>query len=158
MWISEDDIIYGTFGIHPHEAKKHKEIKLKHIIEKVKQSKKIIGIGESGLDFYYNHSEKKDQIFSTQELKIGLSWKSVVSVYGRLKSLTLSDFAPLFKKERQFINLQYGEVDEEINLEKNKNFELYSFDKIDLFKLEVSSLPSSISPNSFCIAFICSFK
>ena len=75
---------------------------------------------------------KKDQIFSSQ-LKIGLSWKSVVSVYGRLKSLTLSDFAPLFKKERQFINLQYGEVEEEINLEKNKNFKLYSFDKIDLF-------------------------
>ena len=76
---------------------------------------------------------KKDQIFSTQELKIGLSWKSVVSVYGRLKSLTLSDFAPLFKKERKFINLQYGEVDEEINLEKNKHLKLYSFDKIDLF-------------------------
>ena len=56
--------VYGTYGIHPHEAKKHKEIKFKHIIEKVKQSKKIIGIGESGLDFYYNHSEKKDQIFS----------------------------------------------------------------------------------------------
>ena len=29
-----DEIIYGTYGIHPHEAKKHKEIKLKHIIEK----------------------------------------------------------------------------------------------------------------------------
>ena len=24
--------------------------------------KKIIGIGETGLDFYYNHSDKKDQI------------------------------------------------------------------------------------------------
>jgi len=76
---------------------------------------------------------KKDEIFSTQELKIGLSWKSVVSVYGRLKSLTLSDFAPLFKQERKFINLQYGEVLEEINLEKNKHLKLYSFDKIDLF-------------------------
>ena len=44
--------VYGTYGIHPHEAKKHK---------------KIIGIGESGLDFYYNHSEKKDQISSFLE-------------------------------------------------------------------------------------------
>jgi len=76
---------------------------------------------------------KENQIFFSHKLKIGLSWKSVVSVYGKLKSLTLSDFAPLLKKERQFINLQYGEVEEEINLEKNKNFELYSFDKIDLF-------------------------
>ena len=56
--------VYGTYGIHPHEAKKHKEIKLKDIIEKVKQSKKIIGIGESGLDFYYNHSDKEKQISS----------------------------------------------------------------------------------------------
>ena len=56
------DSVYGTYGIHPHEAKKHKEIKSNHIIEKVKSNIKIIGIGESGLDFYYNHSEKKDQI------------------------------------------------------------------------------------------------
>ena len=54
--------VYGTYGIHPHEANKHKEIKVNHIVEKVKKSKKIIGIGETGLDFYYNHSEKKDQI------------------------------------------------------------------------------------------------
>tara|TARA_X000001036_G_scaffold275498_1_gene255811 strand:- start:2240 stop:3016 length:777 start_codon:yes stop_codon:yes gene_type:complete len=59
--------VYGTYGIHPHEAKKHKEIKLNHIVEKVKKNKKIIGVGETGLDFYYNHSEKKDQITSFSE-------------------------------------------------------------------------------------------
>jgi len=59
--------VYGTYGIHPHEAKKHLEIKSNHIISQVKKSKKIIGIGESGLDFYYNHSEKKDQISSFLE-------------------------------------------------------------------------------------------
>ena len=59
--------VYGTYGIHPHEAKKHKEIKSSNIIEKVNMNKKIIGIGESGLDFYYNHSEKKDQITSFLE-------------------------------------------------------------------------------------------
>ena len=59
--------VYGTYGIHPHEAKKHKEIKSNNIIEKIKKNKKIIGIGETGLDFYYNHSEKKDQISSFHE-------------------------------------------------------------------------------------------
>ena len=54
--------IYGTYGIHPHEAKNHKEIKSNNIVEQVKKSKKIIGIGETGLDFYYNHSDKTDQI------------------------------------------------------------------------------------------------
>ena len=61
------DCVYGTYGIHPHEAKKHKLIKSSSIVEKIKKNKKIIGIGETGLDFYYNHSEKKDQILSFLE-------------------------------------------------------------------------------------------
>ena len=38
--------------------------KLNHqiLLKNQKANKKIIGIGETGLDFYYNHSEKKDQI------------------------------------------------------------------------------------------------
>tara|TARA_E500000178_G_C16982775_1_gene736645 strand:- start:773 stop:1549 length:777 start_codon:yes stop_codon:yes gene_type:complete len=59
--------VYGTYGIHPHEAKLHQHIKSDYIINKVNQNKKIIGIGETGLDFYYNHSEKKDQIYSFEE-------------------------------------------------------------------------------------------
>ncbi len=54
--------VFGTYGIHPHEAKNHKLIKSEYIIKKINENKKIIGIGETGLDFYYNHSEKKDQI------------------------------------------------------------------------------------------------
>ena len=41
---------------------------------------------------------KQDPIFVKKDLKIGLSWKSVVSVYGKLKSLNLFDFKPLIKK------------------------------------------------------------
>ena len=59
---SDFDCVYGTYGIHPHEAKNHKNIKSEEIVSKINLSKKIIGIGETGLDFYYNHSEKKDQI------------------------------------------------------------------------------------------------
>ena len=64
---SDFDCVYGTYGIHPHEAKHHKNISTKEIINKVNSSDKIIGIGETGLDFYYNHSEKKDQIKSLEE-------------------------------------------------------------------------------------------
>ena len=60
--ISNYKNIYGTYGIHPHEAKFYKSIDSKQIQEKIKLNKKIIGIGESGLDFFYNHSDKKDQI------------------------------------------------------------------------------------------------
>jgi len=61
--VNLDPIIYGTFGIHPHETSSDivsKDI----IIENVNNNKKIIGVGETGLDFYYNHSEKEKQIAS----------------------------------------------------------------------------------------------
>jgi len=65
--ISNNKCVYGSYGIHPHEAKNHISIKSQHIIDKIKLNKKIIGIGESGLDFYYNHSDKKDQIKCFEE-------------------------------------------------------------------------------------------
>ena len=56
--------VYGTYGIHPHEAKNHLNLKTEDIIFKINNNKKIIGIGETGLDFYYNYSEKNQQIES----------------------------------------------------------------------------------------------
>ena len=53
--------IYGTFGIHPHESKKYTNIDSKFIFELKNNYKKIICIGETGLDFYYNYSDKKIQ-------------------------------------------------------------------------------------------------
>ena len=64
--VKKDDIIYGTYGIHPHEAKNNKAT-TKLIIDEINKNKKIIGIGETGLDFYYNHSDKIDQIKSLEE-------------------------------------------------------------------------------------------
>ena len=61
-----DKIIYGTYGIHPHETKNNKVTK-NVIIENIKKHPKIIGIGETGLDFYYNHSHKDEQIKSFKE-------------------------------------------------------------------------------------------
>lgn len=53
--------IYGTFGIHPHETSKNEHVNADFIIDIKKKYNKIIGIGESGLDFYYNISNKTDQ-------------------------------------------------------------------------------------------------
>mgnify|MGYP001185394921 CR=1 FL=1 len=53
--------IYGTFGIHPHESDKYKSVNTNYILNIKKKFKKIIGIGETGLDFFYNHSDKKIQ-------------------------------------------------------------------------------------------------
>jgi len=64
--VNKDDIIFGTFGIHPHEAKNYK-ITSQKIIDEINENKKIIGIGETGLDFYYNYSDKNEQIISFEK-------------------------------------------------------------------------------------------
>ena len=61
--IEKDKMIYGTFGIHPHETESN-QVNKQSIIEAAKESNKIIGIGETGLDFFYNHSNKDRQINS----------------------------------------------------------------------------------------------
>ena len=61
-----DEIIYGTYGIHPHETENNKVTK-NVIIENIKKHPKIIGIGETGLDFYYNHSHTDEQIKSFKQ-------------------------------------------------------------------------------------------
>jgi TatD DNase family protein len=53
--------IYGTYGIHPHETKNYMSLNAEEIIKKINLNKKIIGIGETGLDFYYDHSDHKIQ-------------------------------------------------------------------------------------------------
>ena len=58
-----DPIIYGTFGIHPHEAETN-IVNKKNIIDNINLNSRLIGVGETGLDFFYNHSLKKTQIES----------------------------------------------------------------------------------------------
>ena len=58
--------VYFTLGVHPHEAN---DLNNK-VIEKIyinKNNKKFIGIGETGLDFYYNNSDKLPQINSFEK-------------------------------------------------------------------------------------------
>ena len=64
--INKDELIYGSYGIHPHETEQN-HINKKDIIENVRENKRIIGIGETGLDFFYNHSNKLRQIESFKE-------------------------------------------------------------------------------------------
>ena len=64
--VKVDKIIFGTYGIHPHEAHDNK-VSSDLIINEINNNNKIIGIGETGLDFYYNHSDKFDQIKSFEE-------------------------------------------------------------------------------------------
>ena len=61
--IDKDDMIFGTFGIHPHQTNTD-QLSKNEIVTKINLNNKIIGVGETGLDFYYNNSDKDKQIKS----------------------------------------------------------------------------------------------
>jgi len=65
--------------------------------------------------------------------KIGISWKSVVNIYGTLKSLKIKDFEKIISKNKTLINLQYGKTDKEIKKFIEDGNNLYTFNDIDLF-------------------------
>jgi TatD DNase family protein len=54
------DNVYCTVGIHPHEAASEPDVDVARLVELTKHPK-VIGIGETGLDFYYDHSPRDRQ-------------------------------------------------------------------------------------------------
>ncbi len=55
----ESDVM-ASVGIHPHEADTHADIDAATLVEKARHPK-VIAIGESGLDYYYDHSDRARQ-------------------------------------------------------------------------------------------------
>ena len=54
-------MIFSTAGYHPHESKDADKNYLKEL-ESILSHKKVVALGEIGLDFFYEHSDKKTQI------------------------------------------------------------------------------------------------
>jgi TatD DNase family protein len=52
--------VWASVGIHPHEADEHPDIDATKLIEKTRHPR-VVGIGETGLDYYYDHSDRDRQ-------------------------------------------------------------------------------------------------
>ena len=52
--------VWATIGIHPHEADQHPDIGTARLIEAAAHSK-VVGLGESGLDYHYDRSNRDNQ-------------------------------------------------------------------------------------------------
>lgn len=54
------DDIWASIGIHPHEADKHPHVTTEMLIARAGHPR-VVGIGETGLDYYYDHSDRAQQ-------------------------------------------------------------------------------------------------
>lgn len=57
--LHESDV-WATVGIHPHEADEHPHIDTAKLVERAAHPR-VVGIGETGLDYYYDHSDRDRQ-------------------------------------------------------------------------------------------------
>tara|TARA_B100001173_G_C16018757_1_gene560983 strand:+ start:1153 stop:1917 length:765 start_codon:yes stop_codon:yes gene_type:complete len=98
--IQFDPIIYGTYGIHPHETD-NDNVSKDEIIKNVTSNTKIIAIGESGLDFYYNHSHKEQQISSFKNhIEASIELNIPIIVHSRNAEKETFDILNTYKKEK----------------------------------------------------------
>ena len=95
--IEKDKMIYGTYGIHPHETENNMVDK-KTIIETINKNEKIIGIGETGLDFFYNHSDREKQISSFKaHIEASIETNKPIIIHSRNAEIQTFDILNSYK-------------------------------------------------------------
>ena len=98
--VKKDEMIFGTIGIHQHETSTN-IITSKQIIENLNENPRIIGIGETGLDFYYNNSEKDRQITSFKEhIEASIESNTPLIVHSRNAEKETFDILNEYKDEK----------------------------------------------------------
>ena len=81
--VNIDPMIFGTFGIHPHETEAN-HVNKETLVKTISKFKKIIGVGETGLDFFYNHSNKERQIDSFKDhIEASIELKMPIIIHSR---------------------------------------------------------------------------
>ena len=92
--------VYGTIGIHPHEAKLAQEGDYSFIEETLGSNTKIVALGECGYDFYHRHSSYTTQKKALQkQLAIALNMNYPVVIHSRqAEKETMETLKPFLEK------------------------------------------------------------
>jgi TatD DNase family protein len=62
-FVSTRENLWASIGIHPHEAKEHIDVSEKlERFAKLAENPKVKAVGECGLDYFYTHSPKEQQL------------------------------------------------------------------------------------------------
>ncbi len=85
---------WASVGVHPHEAKDHLDEKIQKELADLVTSKKVVAVGEIGLDYFYEHSPKADQI-KLLKFQLDLAQKHNLPVIFHVRE-AFDDFWPIF--------------------------------------------------------------
>lgn len=107
------DWVYNTAATTPHDVEKEGE-SFFPIVEKCAKEKKLVAIGETGLDYHYEHSPKKmQQKFLERYLQLALDCNLPVVIHCRDAFPDLFSIADAtYKKEALLLHCFTGTLEE----------------------------------------------
>ncbi len=112
-FVASHDDAWATVGVHPHDTKDG-WAKIGELLKKKPQ--KLVGIGEIGLDYFYNNSPREVQIKALEEqLQWAVDYNLPVSFHVRE---AYDDFWPIFANFSGVRGVLHSYTDTVTNLEK----------------------------------------
>lgn len=112
---------YPIVGIHPHETGTNDVDEIRALLEE--HRKEIIGIGEIGLDYFYDHSSREVQIQMLRaQLRIAQEFDLPVSFHVRQ---AFDDFWSVFSEFSGIRGVLHSFTDTQENLDKGLSYGLY---------------------------------
>lgn len=109
------DDVFAIVGVHPHEAK-HGCSKIEQIIKDSSSKGKVIGVGEIGLDYFYNHSSREEQI-KTLEEQIDIALRHDLPIAFHVRD-AFDDFWPIYNNFKGIKGELHSFTDSASNLQR----------------------------------------
>jgi TatD DNase family protein len=119
--------MWASIGIHPHEAKITLDNGLLEPFAALATRPKVVAVGETGLDYFYNHSPREAQL-EVLKFQMQLALDNDLPMIFHVRE-AFSDFWPVFDefstKTRPIRGVLHSFTDTQVNLEKAVSRGLY---------------------------------
>jgi len=91
------ECVYAAVGVHPHDSKDWNDSEIVKL-EELSKNKKVVAIGEIGLDYYYDFSPKEKQLQAFEaQLELAIKLKLPVIIHNRESNDDIMSFARKYK-------------------------------------------------------------
>jgi TatD DNase family protein len=116
-FVKNKERAWASIGIHPHEAQHfaNNQKGLDEFSELVKQDK-VVSVGECGLDYFYTHSPKEDQI-KVLKFQIELALNNNLPIIFHVRE-AFNDFWPIFDSYKGIRGVLHSFTDNRDNLDE----------------------------------------
>lgn len=116
-FVNNRENCWASIGIHPHEAQDFaNDAKKMAEFEELASKPKVIAVGECGLDYYYEHSPKKEQ-FEVFEKQLDIAKRHNLPLIFHVRE-AFEDFWPIYDNFGQLPGVLHSFTDNSANLEK----------------------------------------